>query len=56
MHLTQASAKDIYGDVTDKKTRYIVDLILKRIEGLFETKGISSEQIQEVVSQAVKEL
>ena len=55
-NVIQASAKDIYGDVTDKKTRYIVDLILKRIEGLFETKGISSEQIQEVVSQAVKEL
>ena len=55
-NVIQASAKDIYGDVTDKKTRYIVDLILKRIEGLFETKGISSEQIKEVVSQAVKEL
>ena len=55
-NVVQASAKDIYGDVTDKKTRYVVDLILKRIEGLFAAEGISSEQIQEVVSQAVKEL
>ena len=55
-NVVQASAKDIYGDVTDKKTRYVVDLILKRIEGLFAAEGISSEQIQEAVSQAVKEL